>query len=286
MKTKYADLHMHTTVSDGTDDIIFRADDARDKGLSCIAITDHDATHHELDERVQTIKGVEVISGAEIKAGLNGRKIEILGYFLDRSDERLQQMLERIEQFRVERMEKMIRKVNQLIDSHISFNEVAVKADASIGRPHLAATLVEKGEVETVSDAFEEYIGDDKPGYVESEKMPAAKVIEAIHDNGGICSLAHPGRSLPKENAIELVRQLQEKGLDAIEVPYTYDKLSNFRHSFGSDHAARIADELDLLITGGSDCHGSKSDKYYIGEIKLPYRHVEALKRRTGADLD
>lgn len=283
MQGRAADLHLHTTASDGTDTLQERVSDAAEKGLDCIAVTDHDTLNPDVSWRSREMEGVEVISGAEIKAGLNGRKIEILGYFLDPSDEALQDLLARIDRYRNERMREMIEKTNELVESTITFEEVKAQSDSTIGRPHLARVLVEKGEAGSVGEAFEKFIASDREGYVETEKISAAEVIETIHDNGGVTSLAHPGRSFPADEALGQVRQLKGSGLDAIEVPYTYDQLREVSSStihFTAGKAREIAEELDLLATGGTDCHGSQSSKYFLGDIRLPYRHVERLKDR------
>jgi len=283
MQGRAADLHLHTTASDGTDTLDERVADASGKGLDCIAVTDHDTLNPDVSWRSRTIDGVEVISGAEIKAGLNDRKIEILGYFLDPDDGRLQELLDRIDRYRNERMREMIQKTNELVESTITFEAVQAQSDSTIGRPHLARVLVEKGEADSVGEAFEKYIASDREGYVETEKVSAAEVIETIHDNGGVTSLAHPGRSFPRDEALDEARQLKDADLDAIEVPYTYDQLREVSSStiyFTAGRARRIAEELDLLISGGTDCHGSESSKYFLGDIRLPYRHVERLKDR------
>jgi len=225
-------------------------------------------------------EGVEVITGAEIKAGMDGRKVEVLGYFLDPGDERLDEVFETIERYRRERLEAMIDRVNTMIEDAIGFDEVKERADGTIGRPHLARVLVDRGEAEDVGDAFATYIGEDQHGYVETEKLDVAEVIDVIHENGGVASLAHPGRSLDPDAAYEQVGRLVDAGLDAIEVPYTYDRMDGSRYAFGAELAADLVREYDLLVTGGSDCHGSGSDKFYLGDVRLPYRHVEVLKER------
>lgn len=271
---------MHTTASDGTDSVDERVEQAQEYGIDCIAITDHDAMTDDLDDRYEERQGVEVIAGAEIKAGLDGDKVEVLGYFLDPADEELSRLFDRIERYRRERMQEMVANVNAELGAEITFEDVASRADASIGRPHLARALVDAGAADSVAEAFQEYIGDDCDAYVETEKVDAAEVIGTIHDNGGVASLAHPGRSLTPDDAYDRVGELVSSGLDAIEVPYTYDKLDEGRYQFGAETAKDLAQEFDLLVTGGSDCHGSGSDKFYLGDVRLPYRHVEALKER------
>ncbi|MDY6778860.1 MAG: PHP domain-containing protein [Candidatus Nanohaloarchaea archaeon] len=278
----FADLHLHTTASDGTDSVEERVSDASERGFDAIAVTDHDTINRSMEDRVEHRQGVEVICGSEIKAGLDGTKVEVLGYFLQPDDERLNELFDRIRRYREERMREMVRKVNAETDATISYEEVAAKADTSIGRPHLASVLVEHGEADSISDAFARFIGSDQPAYVATEKVAVGEVIETVHDAGGIASLAHPGRSLERENAEEQVERLVELGLDAIEVPYTYDRMEVGRYAFTAEYAAELAARFDLPVTGGSDCHGSRSDKYFLGDVRLPYRHVRRLKELAG----
>lgn len=274
---------MHTTASDGSDSVDDRVRQAAEQDIDCIAVTDHDTMNDELTDRVEVREGVEVITGAEIKAGLDGHKVEILGFFLDPSDDRLQEVFGTIARYRRERMEEMVERVNGMIDGSIAYEDVAAHADGTIARPHIAQVLVDRGVVDSVGAAFDEYIGEDCDGYVETEKIDAADVIEVVHDNGGAASLAHPGRSLDPERADEQVGELVRAGLDAIEVPYTYDQLGEGRYSFGAARAMELATDHGLLMTGGSDCHGSDSGKFFLGDVRLPYRHVEALKERREA---
>lgn len=279
-----ADLHLHTQASDGTDSINKRLEQAEEQGLDGIAITDHDTINSELEQRSKiTENGVELITGAEIKCEVKNNRIEILGYFLDPEGEEIHQILDRLREFRVARMEEMIYQVNDHLDSEISYEDVEQYAEGPVGRPHLAQAMKEKGLVDKPGEAFNKYIGSDDPCYVRTEKLDASHVISEVHANGGVASLAHPGRDLPEEEADELVAELAEKGLDAIEVPYTYNhkRQDGYTVNFGIKKAAELAEEHDLLISGGSDCHGSKSDKYNIGKVKLDYRHVEKLRSRA-----
>lgn len=280
MSRMFADLHMHTVASDGTDTVDERVEQALEKDLDCIAITDHDTVPGDVPMRYEDRKGVEVITGTELKAGLDGTKIEVLGYFLDPSDERLAEVFDTIERFRRQRMKTMIDRVKTMIDDDITFSDIDARADAMVGRPHLARELVDREEALSIGDAFDQFIGESCYGYVETEKIDAAEVIDVIHENGGVASLAHPGRSLDPEKAYEQLEKLVDVGIDAIEVPYTYDRLKEGRYAFGAEQARHLAEEYGLLVTGGSDCHGRESDKFYLGDVRLPYRHVEALKER------
>lgn len=292
MGREYADLQLHTVASDGTDTVAERVVDAQRHGLDAIAITDHDTISDDLSGRVSVRDGVEVITGAEIKCeawyddAADAVGIEVLGYFLDPAGQQLQDLLDEVSAKRVDRIDTFVANLN---DHHnevdLSTDDVLAYADGNVGRPHLAQALMEQGLVDSMDAAFDQYIGDDDPAYVPTEKVPARDVIQAIHDNGGYASLAHPGRDLERGTAAAVVQHLAGNGLDALEVPYTYEDKRDrepFTVNFGSAYAAELADRCDLAWTGGSDCHGRDSDKYYIGDVKLPYRHVETMKAHIG----
>jgi predicted metal-dependent phosphoesterase TrpH len=278
-----ADLHLHTPTSDGTDDILDRVAQASDYGLEKIAITDHDSINEKLEGRTREIEGVEVITGAEIKCEIDGEGIEILGYFLEPSDSELYDLFEKMSNNRVNRMEDMIERVNDGEEINLSFEDVNQYSEGTIGRPHLAQTLIDKSVAEDMDDAFSKYIGEDAPTnyYVETEKLDAGKVIDAVRENGGATSLAHPGRDLKSGEADEKVKSLVSEGLDAIEVPYTYQhkRQEGYGINFGIQRAYDLAKENDLVISGGSDCHGEQSDKYNIGKIRLENDNVETLRQ-------
>lgn len=282
MKQKKADLHMHTTASDGTDTLEERIKDAKRKGLDAIAVTDHDTVHEGLKMRSFTAEnGLEIITGAEIKCEIEGEKIELLCYFLDPEREELQKMIRELSERRENRMKKFVENLNQTHGLGLELEDVLDKADGNVGRPHLAEVLVEKGVADSHQEAFDRFIGSEHDEYVPVEKVDAEKVIDVVQGNGGVTSLAHPGRSLTREDAEEIVRELKSTGLDGLEVDYTYSQkreLDSYTINFGEEKASELAEKFDLIKTGGSDCHGSKSDKYYLGEIKIPYSRVEDLK--------
>lgn len=272
---------MHTKASDGTDNLEKRVKDAKKKGLDTIAITDHDKINESLKkESFIAENGVEVITGAEIKCQVEGKKIEILCYFLNPEGENLQELLEELTERRKERMEKFVGNLNQSHGLGLELQKVLEKAEGNVGRPHLAETVIEKGYADSHQEAFGKFIGSENKEYVPVEKVSAGKVIKTIHQNGGKTSLAHPGRSLTRENAEEHLDTLKNKGLDGLEVKYTYDqkkKLDSYTINFGINKASELAEKFNLVKTGGSDCHGSGSDKYFLGDVKLPYSRLEDL---------
>ncbi len=279
---RYADLHMHTTASDGTDSIEQRIRQAEEYGLDAVAITDHDTINRELDQRsYEAENGVEVITGTEIKCEVGGTKIEILGYFVDPENKALNQIFEELSEKRIQRMSEIVEKLDQVIEEDISLEDILEYEDTTPGRPHLAQLLIDRDVADDWQHAFNKFIGKDSEAYVEVEKIPAEKVIEAVHRAGGVASVAHPGRSLTKDEAVEKIGHLVKKGLDGLEVEYTYRgkvRKSSYDVYFTEVHANRLAEMYDLIPTGGSDCHGMKSDKYNIGKVKIDYENVARLR--------
>lgn len=280
-----ADLHIHTQASDGKDSVLKRVEQAKEYGLDTIAITDHDCINNRLENRTEHINGVEVITGSEIKCQIDGTGIEILGYFLDPSDPEICRLFETMEDNRTRRMESMLENVNQGEDLSLTLEDVEKYADGTLGRPHLGEALVDRDIARDMDEAFRKYIGEDasKDYYVETEKLTSKEVIDTVNANGGATSLAHPGRDLTEETAEQVVEKLVSQGLDGIEVPYTYQhkRQEGYGINFGVQKAYDLARENDLIVTGGSDCHGEDSGKYNIGKIRLGSEHVESLRKIT-----
>ncbi|MCD6541682.1 PHP domain-containing protein [Candidatus Bipolaricaulota bacterium] len=272
---RWVDLHLHTKWSDGTLDVVATARRAKNAGAACIAITDHDTVGPELLRPHQVIEGIGVICGVEIKAEVAGVRAEILGYFVRPGHPALEELFSRMRRARVERMQAMIARCNELLGTDITYAEVAARATGSVGRPHLAAALVERGLVDTIREAFETYIGNDRPCYVPLPRAKSEEVIGAIRAAGGVAALAHPG-FLAIEDWEGVLLGLKDQGMEALEVYYPYE-LSTAPVYIGVPELERLAKRLGLVATGGSDDHGPGSGKEYLGRIKLPYAVVEEL---------
>jgi 3',5'-nucleoside bisphosphate phosphatase len=264
-----ADLHIHTRYSDGSlspEEVVKSADE---KGLACCAITDHDSVSGVAQGiEAGNALGVEIIPAVEISAEESGREIHILGYCIDYKDNRLLGFLSNIRKDRINRLHKMI----GLLKEHgvsVDINELLkIAGDVSISRLHIAKYMQKKGIVANWRDAFKTYIGDNKPCYVSSFRYTAKDVIEMIKLSGGISVIAHPG--LYKIDSILL--KLIQQGIKGIEVYHT-------EHSANMSAAYKdFAEKHNLLITGGSDCHGNVKGGLLIGKTTIPYSYVEALK--------
>jgi hypothetical protein len=272
-----ADLHTHTVASDGTSTLTERLAQARECGLEAIAITDHDRIADELSGRYTDHGDLLVVTGVEVRADLDGEKVELLGYFLDPADDSLRETLATVRGYREERNRALADRLAEVAGVDVDYESLASEAGGMLGRPHFARRLVEAGVVESVGAAFREYLGEDGAAFVPMERLDHRRVIDTLHGAGGVVSLAHPGR-LRSKAVPEVVAALAEAGLDGVEVYYPY----------GSDPAvdvaaaAELAEAHDLLKTGGSDCHGPDSGKFRIGEVRVPAAEFDRLLAAAG----
>ncbi len=244
------DLHVHTTASDGIYSPAEVIDQACALGLGGLAITDHDTVTGLQEARKQADKYGEiliVIPGIELNTDYLENEVHILGYFINGDDTALLNRLEEIKQARTERAVKMIHRLHAM-GMIISFEQVKKLARGDlIARPHIAQALQEKGYVFSIKEAFEKYIGRDKPAYVPRYKFLPGEAIELIKNAGGISSLAHPGLIKNQNIIVEVIKM----GIDALEVYYP-------EHSIIQENEfINLSRRYKLLITGGSDFHGS-----------------------------
>ncbi len=267
-----ADLHIHTTFSDGAfspRDVIARA---RERGLTTISITDHDHTG-AIAEAIDygRTAGVEVIPGIELSVTLDGQEIHLLGYFFDPANRALQEFLSRIRVERRKRAERIVAKLNNL-DVGLSLEAVLRQAgEGAIGRPHIANALVEEELVGSYQEAFFRYLAGGKPAYEEKYQVPPREAVEMIASAGGWTFIAHPGNNLDERVLLRLIQE----GVDGIEVVHPSHSLELETHYRG------IAGEYFLLASGGSDFHGGRrNDHEAFGRYTIPYDHVEAMRRR------
>ena len=268
---KTADLHLHTFFSDGTYTPEELAAHASAQGLSAVALTDHDTVDGcPRMAAACAANGLEFIPGAELTSEYKGKEFHILGYWLDTAAPALLSRLSGFQAVRTSRIRDMVQRLNQ---RGIPLTAEAVFAIANCrapGRPHVARALVEGGHCATYDEAFERFLKKGRPGWVPKAKMEAATTIELIHAAGGAAVLAHPGLY----HADRLIPELAAAGLDGLECWHT-------RHAADASASyARVAAELGLVATGGSDCHGMAKGEPLIGRVRLPYRQVTALYAR------
>ncbi|MGV4887000.1 PHP domain-containing protein [Streptomyces viridosporus] len=273
------DLHTHSTASDGTDtpaDLVRKAGAA---GLDVIALTDHDTTRGHAEALAALPEGLTLVTGAELSCRLDGVSMHLLAYLFDPEEPALLAERELVRDDRVPRAQGMIAKLNAL-GVPVTWEQVArIAGDGSVGRPHVAAALVELGVVPTVGDAFtQEWLADGGRAHVEKHETDPFEALRLVKGAGGVAVFAHPaaskrGRTVP-ESAIA---ELAEAGLDGIEVDH-------MDHDPGTRARLRgLAQELGLLVTGSSDYHGSRKT-CVLGEFTTdPEVYGEITRRATGA---
>ena len=269
---KFADLHLHTQFSDGTFTPEELVGHAQRHGLACIALTDHDTV--EGCARAATAcasAGLEFIPGAELTAELADTEVHILGYFLDTQNPVLIGKIAKFQAVRQNRIHEMVAALNQIGIPLQAETVFALANCKSPGRPHVARALVKEKFIGSLDEAFERYLKKGRPAWVPKTKMSALEAVELIHQAGGLAVMAHPGLN----RTDEIIPALVEAGMDGIECFHT-------KHSAAtSAHYLEIAKKHNLLVTGGSDCHGFSKNKPLIGTVKLPYEHVEKLKAKV-----
>ena len=267
---------MHTTASDGTQTVHELARRARSAGLATIAVTDHDTIPSELTQRVQRIKGIDVITGTELKVDFGDVRGELLAYFVDPQATRLRALFAEMQVKRDERMEKMVGRCCAQLGVSITPDEVRATAGGSLGRPHLARLLVEHGVASTPHDAFHRFLGTKRPCYVSMTKPSLDEVLAAVREAGGVTSLAHPCL-MTVEDWPRFLEEIRDAGVDGVETVYAY-------RSFGRPlpiaprRMAMIASDLGFLVTGGSDDHGPGSTKQSLGQVRLAPGQVAAVR--------
>ncbi|MFC1667549.1 PHP domain-containing protein [Candidatus Omnitrophota bacterium] len=272
--SKLADLHVHTYLSDGTFPPEKVVEYSKEKGLSAIAITDHDCCLGIAPAiKAAKDKDIEVIPGVELTAELGEEEIHILGYFIDWQNSSFLKKLDEISGVRQERAKKILEKLRGE-GVEISGKELLdLSGPGSVGRLHIAHLLVKKGVVSSISRAFEKYIGNNSPCCVKKFKLSPKEAVNMIKDVGGIAVLAHPSVINVKGESVEdVIRALVAEGIEGIEA-YHSDYSDKDESKF-----VELAEKYNLLVTGGSDCHGLGKKEVLIGKVKIPYELVERMK--------
>ncbi len=266
---KFADLHLHTNFSDGTYTPEELTGRAVELGLAAVALTDHDTVEGcARMEAACARAGLEFLPATELTAEVEGNELHLLGYFVDTANPRLLAEMTRFQQVRQNRVREMVARLNQF-DIPLQADAVFALANCrSPGRPHVARALVMGGFCSSLDEAFERFLKKHRPAWVPKFKMSGLDAIELIHQAEGLAVMAHPGLN----HADEIIPALVRAGLDGLECFHTKHTPS------ASERYLRLAQELGLLITGGSDCHGLSKGKPLIGTVKVPYEYVEQLK--------
>lgn len=271
-----ADLHLHSIYSDGSYTPEELVKEAVKKGFKTIAIADHD-TVEGVAKAKEAAKNfdIEIIPAIEFSTFRDKAEIHILGYFVDHNDSNLLKESKKIFSARKERARKMVELLNKT-GVKISFEQVKnIAGDDYLGRPHVAKIMLKEGYINEIGEAFtEDYIGNGGKAYVPKYKLSPEKAIDIINNAGGIAVIAHPefinhGEAMSFED----IKELKKDGLQGIEVYQSkHDKKAVKKYK-------KIAENLDLLITGGSDFHGENSPDVNLGDIRLSDERVVELKK-------
>src|SRR6266404_3829506 len=264
----FADLHLHTNFSDGTYSPEELAAHARRLDFKAIALTDHDTVEGCTRMALACQQsGIEFIPAAELTAEANSHEVHLLGYFLDTANPILLTRLAECQQARQNRIRHMVARINEM-GIPLAVEDVFQLANCrSPGRPHVARALWEREFCGSIDEAFDRFLKKGRPAWAPKFKMSALEAIDLIHQAGGLAVMAHPGLT----RADEAIPELAAQGLDGLECFHT-----KHTHSM-ADHYTLLARRLNLLITGGSDCHGTAKGKPLIGTIRVPYHYVEDL---------
>lgn len=248
-----SDLHIHTLYSDGVFSPEKIVDTAIDVGLQAIALTDHDnvlsyQVAKDYLKKSQKEDKLEILRGIEVNTLYKNYEVHILGYFMDVENSDFQNMLKVQQQARVKQTKEIISLLSKKEGIKIKFEDIKkqVAEGGSIGRPHIAKAITNAGGTNSVIDAYSKYIHDNSPVYVQRKTVSPQDAVEIIYDAGGIPVIAHPH---DLDIAEELIKELMQYGLRGIEAYHR-------KHSPACvEYFSSMAEELGLIVTGGSDFH-------------------------------
>jgi predicted metal-dependent phosphoesterase TrpH len=268
------DLHAHTTASDGQHRPEALLRKAKEAGVDTLAVTDHD-TSAGLAEAEQAAGelGIELVPGIELSAFIHGRETHILGHFVDRREPDLNGFSAFLRGEREKRMHQMVEALVGLGVACEFAEVVRMSGGQNLGRPHLARVLVERGHVKDVKEAFDRWLGNGRPAFVERYQLRSEEAILLIRRAGGTATVAHAAINKITDAEIAL---LKEQGLSGVEVSHP-DHSEEVR-----EHLAALAKELDLVPTAGSDFHGELIvPGRKLGSAQMDPRDLVRLKERA-----
>jgi predicted metal-dependent phosphoesterase TrpH len=278
------DLHIHSTASDGTLTPAQLVAMAVEMGLGAIAITDHDSLAGSREALIEGIpESLGFITGVEVSADPppsypGSGSIHILGYGIRLDDPELNRALEKLQDARKDRNPLIVARLNQL-GVPITLKEVELEAGegGQPGRPHIAKVLIRKGIAADIDDAFDRFLGNGRPAYIDKFRIDSAAAIQLINAAGGIPVLAHPCLlELDSDDQLdELLREMMSMGLKGMEVYFTDHSAAQ------TQRYAELATRHDLLMTGGTDFHGDTHPGTRMGvgkgDLFVPYALYENL---------
>jgi 3',5'-nucleoside bisphosphate phosphatase len=262
-----ADLHTHTTFSDGTHTPGALVARAMKAGLKAVAVTDHDTTNGVEPARIAAGEGIEVIAGVEVTTEFRGRELHLLGYFVRLDDLSLADALAQLRLARRERLLEMARRLRSL-GASVEDDVAALPESTALGRRHLARILIAHGHVRSLHGAFTHWLGRPEIANVPKMRLPVAEAIALVRGAGGVTSWAHP----PASTELAELSELREVGLQAVECVYPWPTGSQGKR------LRAMAESLGLAITGGSDSHDASPPARAIGARTVTLDEVARIR--------
>ncbi|MBL1066299.1 PHP domain-containing protein [Streptomyces sp. 7-21] len=273
------DLHTHSDASDGSESPTELIRNAKTAGLDVIGLTDHDTVAGHAEAAAALPPGMTLVTGAELSCRLDGVSIHMLGYLFDPDEPELAAQRDLLRDDRIPRAKAIVAKLRDL-GADVTWEQVQRHAgDGAVGRPHIAAAMVESGVVDSVSAAFtQEWIADGGRAHVDKHELDAFEAVRMIRNAGGVAVFAHPfavlrGRVVPESAIVRLA----EAGLAGLEVDhYDHDAAARKR-------LREMAADLGLFVTGSSDYHGDRKDVGLGNDLTSPEALEELVSKATGA---
>ncbi len=276
------DLHIHTSYSDGVFSPEKIVDTAIDVGLEAIAITDHDnVLSYDIALKYAKNKPIEIIPGVEINTLYKGYEVHILGYYMDLNNSDFQKLIKTQQQARIKQTKEIINLLAKKEGIKIAYDSITkqVAEGGSIGRPHIAKAITNAGGTSSVIEAYNKFINDNSPVYVQRKTVSPFDAVEVIYDAGGIPVFAHP---YDVDIAEQLMKEMMNFGLRGIEAYHR-------KHSPAIiEYFSTLAEKYGLIITGGSDFHAPNPNNgnIILGKNFVPeWIYDELVKEKKRMDL-
>lgn len=274
------DLHTHSQASDGMQPPAENVKLAKQRGLSAVALTDHDTVAGVAEaQRAGREYGIDVVAGVEISTRAGGKDIHVLGYYVNIENEKFLERLRELREAREERNHLIIAKLQEL-GLEISWQEVIdglgrpLEPDESIGRPHMADVLVRKGYAADMRDAFNRYLAEGQPGYVSVPRVAPEDACQWIKDAGGAAVIAHPGLYGDDELVRRILVEAQPDGIEVVHSDHGPEEERRY---------AELAQEFGLIQTGGSDYHGVRQGVVFHGDLGSKTVTIDVLDKLRAA---